>query len=139
MNENVRPHRSRRSHQASLQRRRNRRRTRARRLRKLRALVGLRFWARACVVVVIALSVAFWAKFALVYNIPTDIQINNSARVSAYVTLKPWWFGPPAFDLAGIAAVNVQPYLTPENAVLNGLGRYAGVVKSPVYIWVLKR
>lgn len=139
MNESIRPHRSRRYHQASLKRRNNRRRARVRRLKTLRALVSLEFWTRALIVVVIGICFAFWAKFALVYNVPPDLRLNNLGSISAYVTLKPWWFGPPVFDLDNIAATNEQPYLTTTNALIQGLGRYVAVVENPVYIWVLKR
>jgi hypothetical protein len=132
----VRPHQSRRQHQAAIRRREKRKQSRSRRLR---ALIGIRFWTRTAIGFVILLCLVFWAKFAVVYDIPQDLSMTGLSGVSAYVTEKPWWFGPPAFDLHQTEETRLQPYLTPEDALLQGLGRYSAVVLQPTYVWVLKR
>lgn len=137
--EEERPRYSRRRYQKTLKRRRRRRQSRVRRLKALRALIGLRFWTRATTFLFIALCVAFWAKFAVVYDIPRNIGYPSLVSVSAYVTAKPWWFGPPAFDLESTAESNAAPYLSTTDAINEGLGRYVEVVSQPVFIWVMKR
>lgn len=130
-----RPHQSRRQHQEALRRRQKRRQSRSRRLR---ALIGIKFWTRTAVGLVILLCLVFWAKFAVVYDIPQNLTPSGLSSVSAYVTVKPWWFGPPAFDLLQTEETRNQPYLTPEEALLQGLGPYDAVVLQPTYVWVLK-
>lgn len=131
-----RPHQSRRQHQEALRKKQKRRQKRARRLR---ALMGVRFWMRATIVIAILLCMVFWAKFALVYDIPEDIHTPGLTNVAAYVTVKPWWFGPPVFDLGQTVAERQRPYLSAEDALLQGLGRYSGIVLEPEYVWILKR
>ncbi|MCL6452832.1 MAG: hypothetical protein K6T78_04280 [Alicyclobacillus sp.] len=99
----------------------------------------MQFWTRAAVVLAIGVLVAFWAKFAFVYDIPDSLDSGTLAGVAAYVTVKPWWFGPPAFDLGETVQTVGDPYMTPLDALFQGLGRYAGVVEHPVFVWVLSR
>ncbi|WP_054970408.1 hypothetical protein [Alicyclobacillus ferrooxydans] len=127
---------SRRQYQESLRRRQKRRQAR---MRRLRALMGVRFWTRAAITIGIGICLVFWAKFAFVYDIPTNFQASGLSNLSAYVTLKPWWFGPPAFDLLQTETSNLQPYLSPDESLLQGLGRYSAVVTHPDFIWVMKR
>lgn len=134
-----RPHRSRRKHQAALKRKRSRRQARVRRLKAVRAVLGLRFWTRATVGLVIALALVFWAKFALVYDIPQDLAVPQLQNVAAYITTKPWWFGPPVFDLANIEQTQERPYMTDVDALIEGLGRYQHVVLSPTFVWTMGR
>ena len=127
---------SRRQYQASLRRRQKRRQAR---IRRLQAIMGVRFWTRTAMIIGIGICVVFWAKFAFVYDIPADIELPGLSNLSAYVTLKPWWFGPPAFDLLQTETSDLQPFLTPDDSLLQGLGRYSAVVLQPDFIWVLKR
>jgi hypothetical protein len=107
-----------------------------RRIRRLRAMRSLRFWARAGIWIMMLAAVAFWARLAVVYDIPPALQDGPLARVRAYVTVKPWWFGPPAFDL-GQTLDAYGPGLTipPRDAVEAALGRYRAVFTQPVIIW----
>lgn len=135
MNEE-RPHQNRRQHQEALRRRQKRRQARSRRLR---AVLGFRFWTRAAIAVFLLLCTVFWARFALVYDIPGNVTLTNLSNMTAYVTVKPWWFGPPAFDLAQTQAAHTAPYLSAKDALLEGLGRYRAVVLQPSYVWVMKK
>lgn len=136
-----RPHLDRRSHQKVVQRRRRRmRRRRQARVRKLKFFRGLRtarFWSRAATTFILAISIAFWAKFAFVYDIPDYAQQGVLTNVSAYVSVKTWWFGPPAFDL-GSYAPHLETganSLSPYNLLVMGLGRYASILKTPDVVW----
>jgi len=139
-----RPHLNRRRHQAALakqhMRRRKRRLARIRRIRLWRTLRSLRFWSRASVLVVLLLAVSFWSKFAFVYDIPAYADRGPLAGIAAYVTVKPWWFGPPMFDLANyvspddLGALN-QPY----SLLLTRLDHYDAIVLQPNFIWVLRK
>jgi hypothetical protein len=109
-----------------------------RRVRLLRALRTLRFWTRAGMWLAGLAAVSFWAKFAVVYDIPPVLQQGPLTQVEAYVTVKPWWFGPPAFDLGAVlkalgpAAHGVPPMVV----VLDQLGRYQAVLREPRFVWV---
>ncbi|MDP9727878.1 hypothetical protein ACOJUR_01035 [Alicyclobacillus tolerans] len=121
------------------QRRRKQRRARMRRIRALRAVRSLRFWTRAITWLAIGLSVAFWSRFAFVYNIPSFAQIGSLQGVESYVTVKPWWFGPPVFDIESyVESENLpeQTNLSPYPLLLMQLGRYQAVLTHPHFVWV---
>ncbi|MDQ0190927.1 hypothetical protein JI721_06145 [Alicyclobacillus cycloheptanicus] len=86
----------------------------------------------------VALCVAFWAKFAFVYDIPPYAKAGGLANVSAYVAVKPWWFGPPAFDVASYMPdlATGSDTLSPYNLLVLELGRYASIIKQPQLVWV---
>ncbi|MCL6516025.1 hypothetical protein [Alicyclobacillus sp.] len=141
----ARPDGDRRRHQARLAKaRRQRQRRRARRRRRLRwmrVLLSLRFWTRTAIVFVFVLAVGFWAKFAVVYDIPDYARQGVLTGVRAYVTVKPWWFGPPLFDLgdygprdAGAGDWGANPW----RWMVTQLGRYQDVVVHPQIVWVDK-
>lgn len=141
----IRPDGSRRRHQERLarerRRRRKRRRARLRRLRLLRTLLSLRFWTRTGVAFAGVAAVAFWAKFAFVYDIPDYAQQGVLTGVRAYVTVKPWWFGPPLFDLGAYGPPASNPGLweaNPWQRMVSQLGRYQDVVVHPEIVWVEK-
>ncbi|MCF8565680.1 hypothetical protein LLE49_13225 [Alicyclobacillus tolerans] len=135
---------SRREHQEQLarqrRRRRKRRKARLRRLRMVRAVRSAQFWTRFLTGAVGVLALVFWAKFAYVFNIPPIASQGALSGVESYVTVKTWWFGPPAFDLAqyadpyppGITPADSHPYQT----MLDALGRYQSVVVHPNFVWV---
>lgn len=88
--------------------------------------------------VIIFLLIAFWAKFAVVYDIPSYAQRGPLVAVQRYVAVKPWWFGPPVFDLSNSGATPQQSFYAnhPYQYLLHTLGRYQSVVTSPQFIWV---
>jgi hypothetical protein len=139
MTDTVRPHLNRRSHQQALarqkRRRRKRRLARARRIRVLKAIRSIRFWIRCTAFAAGFLALAFWARFAVVYDIPLYAERGALANVDMYITVKPWWFGPPLFDLGkyGVSSIkSTEPY----QVLLDELGKYAVVVESPQFVWV---
>lgn len=142
MNEHVDVERhSRKAYQKALQKRRRRlRRRRQNRIRKIRMIRVFRtakFWTRTAVAVATILFLAFWAKFAVVYNIPTYAKRGPLTGVQAYVTVKPWWFGPPTFNLAGyeqeVGDIQIRD---PYAVLLLEVGRYDAVILSPRFVWV---
>lgn len=136
-----RPQLSRKAHQKMVQRRRERarrrRRARLRRLRMLRALRSARFWARAGTYFVVVLSLAFWAKFAYVYDIPADVRQGVLGSVRSYVVVKSWWFGPPVFDLQSFDPGSDPSSLdiSPEALLAIRLGRYRSILNPSEIIW----
>jgi hypothetical protein len=140
-----RPYRNRRSYQKALQRRkrqmRKRRQARIRRIRMIRTLRSARFWSKSGIAALVFFLVAFWAKFAMVYDIPDYAKRGALANVKLYVTVKPWWFGPPLFDLARYGPTwdtgdmyHEDPYLFLKAS----LGPYHAVLDDPIFVWVLR-
>jgi hypothetical protein len=132
---------SRREYQKQLARRRRmtrkHRRARIRRVRLLRSIQTTRFWTRTLVVLAILFCVAFWSRYAYVYDIPVYVQRGELTGVSAYITKKPWWFGPPVFDLNSYQSVTTNPLVRDKYTILlHNLGRYQSVVKNPSFVWV---
>ncbi|MBX5435801.1 MAG: hypothetical protein IRZ33_01135 [Alicyclobacillaceae bacterium] len=140
-----RPHGTRRRHQEALsrarRRRRKRRRARLRRVRVLRALRTARFWVRAGIALTSLACVAFWSKFAFVYDIPGYAAQGRLTGISAYVTVKPWWFGPPVFNLKAYGTLPGDRFSTtnPYAVMVAKLGRYDAVVLEPRFVWVKPR
>jgi hypothetical protein len=133
---------TRKEYQAYLRRRRQRMRRRRRRrrlrVRVLRALRTTRFWLNVLFGFVVLLTLTFWAKFAFVYHVPEALRTGPLSHVSAYVTWKPWWFGPPVFDLdqyLKMPDVTVT-YSDDRDLLLSNLGRFRAVVEQPNIIWV---
>ncbi|WP_155836431.1 hypothetical protein [Alicyclobacillus herbarius] len=129
-----------RQEQLRRKRKRQRRRRRRRRLRlqTLRALRTTRFWINVGFVSLVFAVLAFWARFAYVYHVPAEAQTGILSHVTAYITLKPWWFGPPTFDLARYAQV---PDTTVQAAnrldlLLSNLGPFQAIVEHPDLVWV---
>jgi hypothetical protein len=136
----IRPHGTRRAHQRALRRaqrrRRRRRRARLRRLRRLRALRSLRFWTRAGACLAVLAAVTFWARFAVVCDIPPALREGPLAQVRAYVTVKPWWFGPPVFDIRYTLRSFGGDAVVPTTAeVEDALGPYRSVFTDPDIVW----
>ncbi|GMA63658.1 hypothetical protein GCM10025859_40980 [Alicyclobacillus fastidiosus] len=117
------------------------RQARLRRLRVLKSVRSLRFWTRVTVALFVLLCIAFWARFAFVYDIPSVVQGDLPPGVMAYVTVKPWWFGPPVFDLGQYVPEKVDgaSVYDPSEMFLMNLGRYSAVVEQPQFIWTLQR
>ncbi len=144
MSGEVRPHQTRRAHRQAVvdarRRRRRRRQARVRRIRALRLLLSVRFWTRTSTAFAVLLAVVFWAKFALVYNIPPYAQQGPLAGVVAYVAVKPWWFGPPVFNLGAYTSnPSVEPGTDTYAYLLLQLDRYRSIVTQPDWVWVLTR
>lgn len=140
----TRPHESRRRHQNALgrarRRRRHRRQVRIRRIRLWKALRSARFWGRTTSVLVTVLSLTFWAKFAFVYDIPGYAERGTLSDVQMYVTVKPWWFGPPVFDVAnfGPGPHHMVDNTTAYSMLLDKLGKYEDVLLHPSFVWMSK-
>lgn len=133
---------TRRQYQKQLQKHRRRvrkrRRSRVRRVRFLRSLRTTRFWTRVFVVTVCLLMLAFWSKFAFVYNIPSYAQRGELDNVKAYVTVKPWWFGPPIFNLeqTSLYPLRLTVIGNQYDVLLQNLGKYQSILQQPQFIWV---
>ncbi|GMA50775.1 hypothetical protein GCM10025857_21320 [Alicyclobacillus contaminans] len=83
------------------------------------------------------LLLVFWAKFAFVYHIPEYAEQGPLVHAEWYITVKPWWFGPPVFDLASYAPNADDQGLThPYAYLLNQLGKYAAILEAPQPVWV---
>lgn len=125
------------------QRRLRRRRARIRRSRAYRSLRSMQFWSRAMTVFGCACCAAFWARFAFVYDIPPYAMTQLPQHVVAYVTVKPWWFGPPVFDIGQYASMHpdmgAAGAVNPYHELLLQMGKYESVLRQPAFIWVLKR
>jgi hypothetical protein len=118
---------------------RRRRRARVRRVRYWRSVRTIRFWGRVASFIGFLLAIGFWAKFAFVYNIPTYAASSGPLENTvAYVTVKPWWFGPPVFDLSQYAnrdPVQLNIANDPYAYLLLQLGKYSSVVEYPEIVW----
>lgn len=140
----ARPHSSRRRHQAALNRERRqrwkRRRARLQRIRLWKTIRNARFWGRTALVLVLLCTLVFWSKYAIVYDIPDFAQRSRLAHVQMYVTEKPWWFGPPVFDVSsyGPASDQLVDNTTAYSLLLDKLGRYQDVLLYPRFVWVSK-
>lgn len=82
-------------------------------------------------ILTITIMITFWAKFAYVYNIPNNIQIDklqNSQDVQAYIVYKSWWFGPPFFNLS---SYNIQNSSNSETSLIIELNHYQDIITNP--------
>lgn len=142
MEDTTRPHTHRKFHQRVLgrqrRRRRRRRQIRIRRLRLLRALRSAKFWSRASVGSALALCIVFWARFAFVYDVPTFLRTGPLTGVSAYIVVKPWWFGPPVFDLGAYATLPGEnaELSNPRDLLMTNLGHYLPILLTPSFVWM---
>ncbi|WAH36984.1 hypothetical protein [Alicyclobacillus dauci] len=118
-------------------RRMRRRRARLRRIRVYKSIRSLQFWTRVAMLLVVGLCIAFWARFAFVYDIPSYARDQLPGHVTAYVTVKPWWFGPPVFDLGQYVPIggDFPAPQDPYQYLLLKLGRYGAVLEHPQFVW----
>lgn len=117
---------------------RRRRRVRVRRVRFWRSIRNIRFWGRVFSFIVFLLAISFWAKFAVVYHIPEYAANGPLENTTAYVAVKPWWFGPPVFDLQQYAnrdPVQLNIVNDPYAYLLLQLGKYNAIVEYPNIVW----
>ena len=120
---------------------RRRRRRRIRRIRFWRSVQTIGFWLNATIGFVCLLAFIFWAKFAFVYDIPTYADQGALQNIDAYITVKPWWFGPPMFDLTSYlqgGEEHIDVLNDPYFYLLLRLGSYDDIVLNPKFIWVMK-
>lgn len=103
----------------------------------LRAVRSARFWSRTGTYFLVTLCIVFWAKFAFVYDIPAGVRQGALVNVSAYVAVKTWWFGPPAFDLGSFLPTYDATRLTvgPSTFLAIQLGRYQSILDPSGIIW----
>lgn len=119
-------------------RRNRRRRARIRRLRAIRSIRSLQFWMRVVAIAFLGLCLAFWARFAFVYDIPSFASSSLPPHVHAYVTVKPWWFGPPVFDLGHYDGIDSWTWISdPYQYLLYRMGKYGAILSHPQFVWVL--
>lgn len=113
-------------------------RRRAIRLRmafRLRVIKVTKRIGYTCLVAIIVMMFSFWAKFAVVYNIPTDLQTGSLQHVQGYIVFKSWWFGPPVFNLRKYT--NIDP-LNPDASLATDLQNYRDIITNPseiVWTW----
>ncbi len=113
-------------------------RRRAKRLRMLRRLRIIKVAKRAgysCLATIIVILLLFWAKFAVVYNIPADLQTGVLQHAQGYLVFKSWWFGPPEFNLDKYT--NINP-LNPQASLAADLQNYQDIITNPgeiVWVW----
>lgn len=112
---------------------RARRRTlRLRRARRLRVEKWTKRTLASVAVLVVLISVLFWAKFAIVYHVPSYLQQGRLAGVHGYVVFKSWWFGPPSFNLSDYDGM-IDP-ANPISSLALELERYQDIVTNPAEI-----
>lgn len=112
-----------------------RRRLRLRLRRKLQWIKHSKRIGFTFLSVILALCIAFWAKFAIVYHVPVFMQTGRLQGAVAYLVYKSWWFGPPRFDLA--LYTNIDPE-NPLQSLALQLQRYQDIVTNPseiLYVW----
>ena len=113
-------------------------RRRAKRLRmafRLRIIKIAKRVGYSTLTAILAILLTFWAKFAVVYNIPTDLQTGALQHVQEYVVFKSWWFGPPEFNLSEYP--NINP-LNPRASLATDLQNYRDIITNPneiVWTW----
>jgi len=118
---------------------RYRARRRVRRLRLRRRLIAILWGKRLGYTFAIMVSLGlliFWAKLAVVYNIPNYLQVGTLSQANAYLVMKSWWFGPTSFNLAAYQVTNP---LNPLQSLATELSRYQDVVTNPqeiLYVFV---
>ncbi len=112
-----------------------RRRLRLRLRRKLQWIKYSKRIGYTLLGVTLTLCVAFWAKFAIVYHVPSFMQTGRLQGAVAYLVYKSWWFGPPRFDLAQYTNINPE---NPLQSLVLQLQRYQDIVTNPseiLYVW----
>lgn len=84
------------------------------------------------VVPVVILGVLVWGKIAYVHHVPQLVRDNVPAYASGegFLVIKPWWFGPPIYDL------DSYPQTNDFTMYQTKMGDYAPLVEDP---FVLKR
>ena len=103
---------------------------RAKRIRQRNRLLAIKYSKRIGVTIfgiIIFGMLTFWAKFALVYNLPAYVQVGSLQNVQAYVVYKSWWFGPPSFNLSDYR--NIDPD-NPELSLIIQLDRYRDIITN---------
>ena len=104
---------------------------RAKRIRLRKRLLTIKYSKRigtAIFGLVILVMVVFWAKFAVIYDIPAYVQVGSLQNVEAYVVYKSWWFGPPSFNLSDFH--NLDP-INPELSLILQLDHYRDIITNP--------
>ncbi len=104
---------------------------RAKRIRLRKRLLTIKYSKRigaAITGIVIVGTLVFWAKFAVVYDIPSYVQVGSFQNVEAYVVYKSWWFGPPSFNLSDFS--NLDP-TNPELSLILQLDHYRDIITNP--------
>ena len=103
---------------------------RAKRIRLRNQLLIIKYSKRIGVTifgVIMVGMLTFWAKFALVYNLPAYVQVGSLQNVQSYVVYKSWWFGPPSFNLSDFH--NIDPD-NPELSLIIQLDRYRDIITN---------
>ena len=114
-------------------------RRRQRRLRLRRKLILIKYTKRVAytfVSILLTLFIVFWAKFAIVYHVPSYMQTGQLQDAAAYLVYKSWWFGPPQFNLA--AYTNIDPQ-NPIQSLALQLQRYQDIITNHqeiLYVWL---
>ena len=124
---------------------RNRLRRRKRRLRLRRHLRMVKITKRityTTLIVCAVVVVTFWAKFAIVYHVPSFMQTGKLQSASAYLVVKSWWFGPTFIDLnpyvQGSLSSGNLAIETPIQSLVGQLGNYQDIVtnhKEILFVW----
>ncbi|MBL0385088.1 hypothetical protein JJB07_00390 [Tumebacillus sp. ITR2] len=81
------------------------------------------------------LFVLAWGKIGYVHHVPDIVRENVPAYnhgTSAYLVLKPWWFGPPVLDLNNYYHEADRPDWENYKA---RLGDYSSIVDNPHVLW----
>ncbi|HEU4962480.1 MAG TPA: hypothetical protein VFV52_01275 [Bacilli bacterium] len=86
--------------------------------------------------VLVGLVVAAWGKIGYVHHVPAFVQerVPQYTQGEAFLVVKPWWFGPPVFDLSDYEAADTGDYKKYKMQ----LGGYAGLLDKPEILWRLK-
>jgi hypothetical protein len=83
------------------------------------------------VVPVVILGVVAWGKIAYVHHVPQLVRDNVPAYASGegFLVIKPWWFGPPVYEL------DSYPQTNDFTMYQTKMGDYATLVEDPFVLW----
>ncbi|MGB8955579.1 MAG: hypothetical protein WCC10_09405 [Tumebacillaceae bacterium] len=83
------------------------------------------------VVPVVILGVIVWGKIAYVHHVPQLVRDNVPAYASGegFLVVKPWWFGPPVYELGSYPQANDFPMYQTR------MGDHAPLVDDPFVLW----
>lgn len=78
-----------------------------------------------------------WGKLSYVHHIPDHVRdrVPAYAQGEAFVVVKPWWFGPPVFDLSRYPKGERESYQIWKQR----LGNYTGILEKPTVFWRLEK
>ena len=79
----------------------------------------------------VILAVFIWGKIAYVHQVPELVRDNVPAYASGegFLVIKPWWFGPPVYEL------DAYPQTNDFTMYQTKMGDHAPLVEDPIVLW----